>query len=1284
MGKTPIYGLGYLEPNQDLSQNLDLDELRFRAIDTQTYSLYQIFGNGIIEDETNNNISWQISQIPSDSQNIRISSGKGFVSWKAAETTSYRDVALPILPVGVTSVKVWAYAVANDNTPVTKDVDFITSLVEISDTDNYVSLGGVVVTFGATTSVTPFTEGRVKISIIASLSGIINSHKHIGGSNNPSPINLASHVQGKLSGEYIENLDISTVTSGTLDAERLPQIDHATLKNIGTLTHTQIDALLGALSLPDSSNRLSDLSMANRLQIVLALKKNADYVGVDAKQINAIFYIPAIFPNRGTTDDLITIRDLNLPGYITEANVYDSVGGGYSPSVNFIEAAVTDAQTAFNAFYTSKSHFTTMYDYIQGKSLGTLYTNENVKILGTDADNVDGNFTIDTPLNLQVLSNAAGPDFENAAYGWNYYTKKLRNTDDTYTDTQYTVFDIPKAKRDWSQVTNIGLGINLATTDSACSIYMTLLVDPLDTRIKDTTLISETIEDRANSTVQTLSIKRSITKKIFTKGTDDLDTDIFVNVELSDLIEKPSNRVNVVGFAFYIKTDDSSTEKWNGDASPSLTLIAPTTELLVDDAGDPLTTLIDARQNLENGYLSAMFLWNEFLYAERCQYIFRIDTGSTSAQMNLYSYSLDLPTGTTYTIATRITTSSTEGDLNSLNATDITSNGVLVSGTYTNTPTATFGKWFDLIVDLYPDSERLYAPKFKDLSIDYTSVGSSQSKVWNVKHDNLATEQSGWIESEYQKFNISYGDDYTDGGFTKNVIKLTQTSDIGNWIYLAKNSAIQADQNNLTSSYEDGVDNSTSSIKNYLSPWQIFNKATTSGFYQPKDFKILWDNSAIYADTGNDRIVHFDENGSIKKLIQGNLRLKLSERDFMVLGAQYNPDIQTIYLPFSQCVTISDASKIIIIYDGIDVSCSDTNFVSSVELLTPLVNQKSATVLLKLTSKFNKLLNSATDQRVIILSGAFTSNGTATNSAETSNNTNNTGGTGSNTPPSTISPPSGSGGTGGGGSFVSFSTTTSILSSPSVKHLDVRNKLSLNGKLEIFASLKKPSEFSAQSFDFKAMGSGDTITEIFDYDGNGVSSTLIGVPKAGKTTAQTLPIELTIMSGPIFYANIYNPISVHVNNSYQYVVAQPFYNSVVCFDYDTANTLLWALSSELVSYTEGYLGSAYELANKNILVATPSTSSTALGKMMVIKRSTNSDFPIVTIDLEGDGIYAMPTELSSEYYVAVDDRFNAGKNSKLVRYNSSGKVIKSWNNKNLLKHPKGLNVLPNGDVLISE
>jgi len=1310
MGKTPIYGLGYLEPNQDLSEELDLDELRFRAIDTQTYSLYQIFGNGIIEDESNNYSSWVISVIPNDVQNIRISSGKGFVSWKAAETTAYEDVALPILPTGITSATVWVYAVTNDNTPVTKDIDFLTSLVEITDINNFVSLGGVIVTFGETTTIEPFTTGRVRISIISSLSGIINSHKHIGGSNNPSPINLAKHVQGKLSGEYIENLDISTVTKGTLSAERLPQIDHKTLDNIGTLTHTQIDSLLGALSLPDSSYRLSDLSMANRLQIVLAMKKQFASDS-DSTQINALFYIPGIFPSRDT-DTATTFRDLSLPAYITEANIYDDPGAGYDTAVNFIEAASSDSNTAFNVFFTSKNNFTTMLNYINGKDIGELYVNSNIKIEGTTDDNADGIFKIDTPINFTILSNAAGSDFENTAYGWNYYTKKLRNTDDTYTDTQYTLFTIPATKRDWSNVTNIGLGINLADTDSACSIYMVLLVDPTDNRISDGTLVSETIEDRANATVQTLEIKRTLPRKIFTKGTDDYATDIFINVDLSEMIELPSDRVNVVGFAFYIKTDDTSTERWNGDASPTLKLIAPASELLVDNAGDDLITLQDARLNESNGNLSALFLWNEYLYAESSRYIFRLDTGSTSATLNLYSYKITVPAGTSYTISARITDSATEDDLNSLTALDITEEATLISGTYEIVPPSSYsitlpgsgtytsskfniGKWLDIVIDLYADSEGLNTPEFEELSIDYTSVGGAQSRTWNTKYDNIADDQSGWVESEYQKFNILYGPNYTEGGLTKNVLTLDK-KDVGNWIYLAKSSALSALQTASTttkSTYEDGNDNSTAvnSLSTYLTPWQIFNKSSNYGFYKPKDFRILWDESAIYADTLNDRIIHFDSAGVVKKIIQGNLRLKLVERDFMVLAAHYNPDVAVIYLPFSQCVNILDASKIKIIYDGLDISANEIAYVSSVELLTPLVSLKSSTVVIKLTSKMNKLLSSATDKRVIILAGAFSTNGTATNDSESSDNTNNISGTGSSTPGTIVGPPSGytNSGLGDGGKPGSLSVRADlnvmdILDSPSLKRFELKGNTNLSGTVEIFDSMSKKNTFSGfQSFDFKAMADGD-ITEIFDYNGDGITTTLIAPPKSGQTIAQTTPIELNMLTGPVYYANIFNPISVMVNKSYQYIVAQPFVNSVIAFDYDTANSVLWTLPSTLVPFNADLLGSAYELNNGNILIALPSQSSTVLGKLMVIRRTNTDDFPIVNITLQGDAVYALPSEKSGEYYVLVDDRFNSGKNSKLLRINTSGTVVKSWNNKGLLTKPTGLNVLSNGDLLIAE
>ena len=1307
MGKTPVYGLGYLEPNQDLSENLDLDELRFRAIDTQTYSLYQIFGNGIIEDETNNYASWVISVIPNDFQNIRISSGKGFVSWKSAETTSFVDVALPILPTGVTSVTVWAYAVANDNTPVTKEVDFITSLFQINDSDNYVSLGGVVVTFGANTSIVPFTTGRARISLFASLSNIINQHKHIGGSNNPSPINLGSHVQGKLSGEYIENLDISTVTKGTLDAERLPTIDHKNLTNIGTLSHSQIDSLLGALTLPDSSYRLSDLSMANRLQIVLAMKKQFAEDS-DSTQINALFYIPAIYPNR-STDTALTFRDLDLPGYVTEANVYDTVGSGYDPAVNFIEAAASDSNTAFSVTYDTKTQFQTMYDYITGKDLG-LYADENVKINGTSADSVDGNFTIDTPLNFTILSNAAGPDFENAAFGWNYFTKKLRNTDDTYTDTQYTVYTIPTAKRDWSDKTHIGFGINLAETDSACSIYMTLLVDTADNRIKDTTLVSETIEDRANSTVQTLEIKRSIFKKIFINGTDDYDTDIFVNVDLSELIVLPSNRVNIVGFAFYVTTNDSVGEKWDGNASPELTLVAPSTELIVDINGDELTNVIAERQNQENGYLSAMFLWNEYLYAANARYIFRLNTGSSSATLNLYAYKITVPSNTSYTISARITDSSTEDDLNSKTALDITAEASLVGDTYEITPPSSYtisvpgagdvteskfniGRYVDIIIDLYSDFEGVSTPEFQKLNIVYTSVGGTQSRIWNKDNDDFSTGQSGWYESEYQRYNIAIGATYSDGGFDKNSLLLENVSDIGNWIYMQKNAVVSANQTGTTSTYEDGQDNSTAefNLKFYLTPWQIFNKSTTYGFYKPKDFRIMWDNTSVYADTANDRIVHFESDGKVKRIIQGNLRLKKSERDFMLLAVHYNPDTGIVYLPFSQCVNIVDTTSIKIVYDGFDISANETQYVSSVELLTPLVSQKSSTVLIKLTSQFNKILKAAATKKIIVLTGAFTSNGQADNASETSNNTNNIGGSGSNTGNSILTPPSGAGsgdssGDGSGGFVVQSvsSNESRLLKSPSLKYFDLRNRINFNGSVEISGSVNLAStEGSFTKMDFKAFADGD-ITEIFDYNGDGISTTLIGPPMTGLTTAQSGVIDLPMMQGPIYYANIYNPISINMTNSYQYVIAQPYANSVVCFDSDTANTLLWSISSSLVSYTEGLLGSAYVLNNNNVLCAVPSKSSTEKGKVIIIKRTNAKDFPITTLPQDGDCVYALPSEKSGEYYVIVDDTFTNGTKSKLLRVNSSNKVIKSWNNNNLLTHPKGLAVLQNGDLLVSE
>jgi hypothetical protein len=121
MGNTPIYGFGYIEPNQDLSENIDLDELRFKAIENQMYNLYQIFKNGIIEDDPLVP-SWRIKTYSNEFKltKITITSGKGFVSYKAGKTTDSKDVTLPTIPATVGLSKVYVYAYENANTAITQ------------------------------------------------------------------------------------------------------------------------------------------------------------------------------------------------------------------------------------------------------------------------------------------------------------------------------------------------------------------------------------------------------------------------------------------------------------------------------------------------------------------------------------------------------------------------------------------------------------------------------------------------------------------------------------------------------------------------------------------------------------------------------------------------------------------------------------------------------------------------------------------------------------------------------------------------------------------------------------------------------------------------------------------------------------------------------------------------------------------------------------------------------------------------------------------------------------
>jgi hypothetical protein len=331
MNQTPLYALQYFVPNMVIGSNLDLDKNRFTTIENQLYNIYNIFGNGVSIQYDASGValpSWDITPI-SGQASVQISSGRGHIGYVYAETDSPTQLDF-IIPAtaGNNPFSYFVYAAQTSTTPIDKSVNFVASSTQISDPVNYIALGVVTITIDANGNYLfniDITQKQT-ISLTGTLTTLIKNHVHIGGANNPSPIDLSKHVTGFLSSDHIAELDLSKVTSGTLDPNRLPQIDHNSLKNIGTLTHTQIDSLISDIQnaynsgtssqFPNANYEISDFGIVNRLQIILALKKQIiydssgnqlyNYFNIDGEQLNSIFYTPYVNLNNFVDQNMTT------------------------------------------------------------------------------------------------------------------------------------------------------------------------------------------------------------------------------------------------------------------------------------------------------------------------------------------------------------------------------------------------------------------------------------------------------------------------------------------------------------------------------------------------------------------------------------------------------------------------------------------------------------------------------------------------------------------------------------------------------------------------------------------------------------------------------------------------------------------------------------------------------------------------------------------------------------------------------------------------------------------
>jgi hypothetical protein len=1193
MGYTNIYGWGYLEPYQDVGGVIDMDARRWQSMESQLLNLYEIFGNGVLDSDPLNP-SWRIQTNPSDATGgtVLITPGKGHVNFIAAYTTTDSVVTLPT--VGSYPITYWIYATENDTTSDLGTVDFVASSVEILQPDTYVGLGAVVISLptGATAPViTPFNDaahGRQVISLYDTLAAIINAHVHIGGASNPSPIDLGLHVQGKLSGDFITDLDLGTVTTGTLDPNRLPLIDHGTLTSIGTLTHPEIDSLLAAISSPQGY-RLSDLMLANMLQLALALKEQAGQAHIDATLVNAILYIPGITPtsfeawySTGDAGSDDTVPDTTPLATIDHTN-HQIVGNLSSPfnSDMLVWNTDTDFDNALSAAL--------------ARTVSPDPPTHDVLVTGSG---VDGGFTIDQPLNYRAISTT---DLDTpawvAAYGASDTSALATITPpapptlsapsfhnefiDGYGFSRYLYQQFSSAQ-DWSQCQNLGIGYGLSSQSVPGDVYAFLIVD-------GGTAVSVVQGGSAVAlTVSTPALVRS-------RSDATSPTRVFHITHISEfgLSESQAAAVKGVGFLWKTATGWDSKEV-------DFYLIAPSTDEVVAQAQN--AALVSYRQTLPD-VTSSLFIWNDTLFAPTARLVFRFDSGSANTQYDVVTFD---PSSSQVVVSTR-TAASQAALENSLT--------FPLSGSNVDANSRT-GQWLDIVVELAASSDLLSAPTVGKVTLTFDSTGLAATKVWDT--------EALWLQGR-DFVNVSTPSD--------NYLHLADSSQVGAFRYVRSDTAYQdfALTSDGESIYQDGS-------RLYKTPSQVWEGGSQVGFQGPRDMTTLASGHVVVADTVNDRVVEVDADGNLVRAIQGNIGLSQIQRDFVALSAVFNPRLGTLWVAFSQLVTVSDKTQMALV-SGQNALAFGTTGINVVPFAP--INGKSATLMVTFTAAQAASISAWTGLlELSIGAGAVASAGFQ---PITSNPVVNPQSVGA---PIIVPPPVGQ-----------------LTSNPLPANVSGFFTNLYGGTAEWLAGLPAPP------------GTSSTTPIYGDFDGDGLITTTLQGPGGQKGV-----VALSVTVAEIVWDNVYSPLSVQVDSLGDWIVAMVGSDTAV--DYDTTGVRLWSLPQSLVAMQDGKGGSACLMPSGNVLLASPAASGGTQGAVTVVNRSAGN-VPIVSVSVDGDAVRALPNGDETEFWVAVDDDVTSGRVSRVIRVNGSGKVV--WSSGyGVVYHPTGLEILPNGDVLVSE
>jgi hypothetical protein len=276
--QTQTLKLGYIVDGEITSQVTE--ERRMLTIDSQLRGLFEVLGNGVLD-------GWTVGRSSSGSFAVGVTAGKGVISLVVVENEDSTTITT-LFPSSVNYV----YANRLPTSYWDRSVAFSVTVSEMEDTEAI--LLATVTT--SSSGITSIDNGvRRSIGLVASIEDVVRAHRHVGGTDNPDPIDLKTQVTGVLSQENLPDLDASKVKYGKLPKSVVPKIDHSTgLSNSGELTHPQLDSFAQGLS-AFGRTVMGETALVNLLQLVLALKHQ--WPEVDEYLVNHLAFIPGISPD---------------------------------------------------------------------------------------------------------------------------------------------------------------------------------------------------------------------------------------------------------------------------------------------------------------------------------------------------------------------------------------------------------------------------------------------------------------------------------------------------------------------------------------------------------------------------------------------------------------------------------------------------------------------------------------------------------------------------------------------------------------------------------------------------------------------------------------------------------------------------------------------------------------------------------------------------------------------------------------------------------------------------